>query len=280
MKSPLALPLALGLKLLLAVALLLGAPRPAFAAGSVKAEKTTLTEADGRWRLKLSIDYGSIPDITFVPMIFDFEPVTYFERALTDASPEKPVVNKKPLQNMKHINESMEVGFSDGTGKAFKVTKFDFAIRRDRGFEAGEYKLIIKLADTGKAVGQPIRLVLEGDNPVVDRRAISFVGEKPDGDKKKPKPKSDDGTASDPAGSSDGAGSGSSEPDPSSTPEADPPPAVEPKQGGCGCEVPGGARGAGHGIFAAAALALVTARRRGRCRLEGAGPQAGYGRRR
>lgn len=240
------------------------APASAFAAGTVKAEKTTLTEADGRWRLKLSIDYGSVPDIAYVPMIFDFEPVTYYERALTDESPQKPVLNKKPLQNMKHINESMEVGFSDGTGKAFKVTKFDFAIRRDRGFEAGEYKLIVKLSDSGKQLGQPIRLILEGDNPVVDRRAISFVGEKADDKKGKPKSKHSD--------TPDVAkGEGNTEPGPVSdgTPEpsAEPPPAVEPKQGGCGCEVPGAVSSVPFGwagAFGAALVAASVARARGR----------------
>lgn len=236
------------------------APATAFAAQTIRAEKTTLTEADGRWRLKLSIDYGSIPDIAFIPMIFDFEPVTYYERALTDESPEKPVLNKKQLQNMKHINESMEVGFSDGTGKAFKVTKFDFAIRRDRGFEAGEYKLIVKLSDTGKQVGQPIRLVLEGDNPIVDRRAISFVGEKADGDKKgKPKSKHAD---TDVAKSDEPSG----EPPPSSdgtpTGEGEAPPPVEPKQGGCGCEVPGAAGPGPIGAVGIAVLGLVALRRR------------------
>lgn len=244
--------------LLAAVLGIVLAPKSAFAAPSAKAEKTTLTEVDGRWRLKLTIDYGSIPDIAFVPMIFDFEPVTYYERALTDESPKTPVLNKKPLQNMKHINESMEVGFSDGTGKAFKVTKFDFAIRRDRGFEAGEYKLIIKIADSGKQVGQPIRLSLEGDNPIVDRRAISFVGEKADGDKKPPKSKhadtdvaKSDEPSGDPAPSSDGA-----------PVDAEPPPPVEPKSGGCGCEVPGAAVPTPFAAVGLALVGLVALRRR------------------
>lgn len=239
------------------------APRAALAAGSVKAEKTTLTEADGRWRLKLSIDYGSVPDIAYVPMIFDFEPVTYYERALTDDSPEKPILNKRPLQNMKHINESMEVGFSDGTGKSFKVTKFDFAIRRDRGFEAGEYKLILKLSDSGKQLGQPIRLILQGDNPIVDRRAISFVGEKADDKKGKPKSKH-----ADTPDTAKAEGNGEPEAGPVSDgepePSADPPPPVEPKQGGCGCEVPGGTPGSPAGWLALGGAALVVARRRRR----------------
>ena len=73
----------------------------------------------------------------------------------------------------------MDVGFSDATGKIFKVTKFDFVIRRDHGFEAGEYDLKIKREDDGVQMGQTIRLVLKGDNPIVDRRAIVFAGDKP-----------------------------------------------------------------------------------------------------
>ncbi len=244
-------------------------PRDALAA-SVKAEKTKLTEADGRWRLKLTIDLGSIPDIAYVPMIFDFEPVTYYERALTDESPEKPILNKKPLQNMKHINESMEVGFSDGTGKAFKLTKFDFAIRRDRGFEAGEYKLIVKFADTGKQLGQPIRLSLEGDNPIVDRRAISFVGEKSD---KKGPPKSKHADKPGDTAQNDGGEPSDSGPvsDGMPEPSADPPPSVEPKQGGCGCEVPGARSdrgGAWAGVFGLAIAGLGAARLRRRRRAD------------
>jgi hypothetical protein len=250
---------------LLTVIGLVFTPRDAFAA-TVRAEKTTLTETDGRWRLKLTIDLGSVPDIAYVPMIFDFEPVTYYERALTDESPEKPVLNKKPLQNMKHINESMEVGFSDGTGKAFKLTKFDFAIRRDRGFDAGEYKLIVKFSDSGKALGQPIRIVLEGDNPVVDRRAISFVGEKAD---KKGAPKSKHADKPGETAQNDGGEPSDSGPVSDGTPDpsADPPPAVEPKQGGCGCEVPGvrsDFAGARAGVFGLAALGLAATRLRRR----------------
>ena len=252
---------------LLAVLGFVLAPRAAHAA-TVKADKTTLTEADGRWRLKLTIDLGSVPDIAYVPMIFDFEPVTYYERALTDESPEKPILNKKPLQNMKHINESMEVGFSDGTGKAFKLTKFDFAIRRDRGFEAGEYKLIVKFSDSGKQLGQPIRVILEGDNPIVDRRAISFVGEKSD---KKGAPKSKHADKPGETAQNDGGEPTDSGPvsDGSPDPSADPPPAVEPKQGGCGCEVPGGRTDRETewlGMFGVAALGLVATRLRRRLR--------------
>jgi hypothetical protein len=164
--------------LFVAALALVGLPRAAYALGSVKAEKTTLEEVDGRWKLKMTIDHGSVPDIAFVPMLFSFEQTMHYERALTEASPDKPELIKKSLVNQQPINESMDVGFGDGSGKTFKGTKFDFVIRRDRGFEAGEYKLTIKKADGGQTMGQPIRLVLNGENPVIDRRPISFVGDK------------------------------------------------------------------------------------------------------
>ena len=49
-----------------------------------------------------------------------------------------------------------------------------FVIRRDHGFEAGEYDLKIKREDDGVQMGQTIHLILKGDNPVVDRRSMTF----------------------------------------------------------------------------------------------------------
>jgi hypothetical protein len=220
-----------------ALALLL-APRTASAFGSVKVEGgTTLKEVDGRWKLKLVVDYGSLPDINFVPTLFSFQMQTLYERSLTDEGGEKPVVTKKPLQNQQPIIESMDVGFSDGTGKTFKVTKFNFVIRRDRGFEAGEYTLQLKRADDGANIGQKIRIILEGDNPIVDRRSISFVGgkePKKEDKKEAPKEASPSGEGDEPAGDA-----APSDVAPSDAPPVDGPPAVDPRQGGCGCRVAG-----------------------------------------
>jgi MYXO-CTERM domain-containing protein len=248
---------------------LLALPRPALALGTVTLTSREPTEVDGRWKLNMTIAYGSIPPIPHIPVIFSFQATSLYERQLNDKSPEKPVVVRLPLVNQQAINESMDIGFSDASGKVFKVTKFDFVIKRDHGFEAGEYDLKIKREDDGAQIGQTLRLVLHGDNPVVDRRAIVFSGEgktrkvkddRPDADKgggddaKKDAPaeaKSDD-TKGDDAKKEDG--------------DAAAPPAVPPKQGGCGCvaagdEVPGAA-----GAMALAALGAVVMvrRRRGR----------------
>jgi MYXO-CTERM domain-containing protein len=233
---------------LLAMAFVLAAtalaPRAALAAGTVTVANLSPQENDGRWKLQMTINYGSVPHLNHIPMLFIFTPTTLYERTLTDQSPERPILNKIPLQNQQSINESMDVGFADASGKTFAITKFDFVIRRDRGFEAGEYKLEIKRAGDGVRVGNVMTLKLLGDNPVVDRRAMVFAGEKKkekkaagtdaaktsgeatEEKKEEPAEASGETTAEEPAGSGEeGSESG-----------AEPPP-VPPKQGGCGCRV-------------------------------------------
>jgi MYXO-CTERM domain-containing protein len=225
----------------LIAAVVLGAiflSRPAYAAGTVSLSTREPVESDGKWKLNMSIDYGGIPHLPHIPMLFSFTPTALYERALTDKTGDKPIQNRIPLQNQQSINESIDVGFSDASGKVFKVTKFDFAIRRDHGFEAGEYDLKITRADDGVQMGQTIKLTLKGDNPVVDRRAITFAGEK----KPKKDDKKDDGA--DKKAADKPAESAEAKPeDKAEMPPEDPagPPAVPPKQGGCGCRVGGAA---------------------------------------
>jgi MYXO-CTERM domain-containing protein len=244
----------------------LGLPRPALAGGSVSLTSREPTEVDGRWKLNMTIDYGSIPPIPHIPVIFSFTATMLYERALTDKSPEKPIVNRMPLVNQQSINESMDVGFSDASGKVFKVTKFDFIIKRDHGFEAGEYDLKIKREDDGVQIGPVIHLVLHGDNPVVDRRAIVFSGEGKVRKVKDDRPADDKGGGDDakkdaPAeAKGDDAKSDDAKKD---DPDAPAPPAVPPKQGGCGCVVAGDEAPGTAGVIALAALgAVVTLRRR------------------
>ena len=82
-------------------------------------------------------------------------------------------LNRQALQNQTPTVESQDVDFADPSGKIFKGTRFDFGITRARGFEAGEYKLQLRMSD-GTDVGTPVNLILKGDNPVVDRRSIAF----------------------------------------------------------------------------------------------------------
>jgi MYXO-CTERM domain-containing protein len=232
---------------LLAMAFVLAAaalaPRPALAAGSVQVANLSPQENDGRWKLQMTINYGGVPHLNHIPMLFIFTPTVLYERTLTDQSPERPIINKIPLQNQQAINESMDVGFADASGKTFAITKFDFVVRRDRGFEAGEYKLEIKRASDMARVGNVMTLKLLGDNPVVDRRAIVFAGDK----KKEKKAESTDAakTSGDQAEKKEGepaeaAGETPAEDPAASTEGSDPgaePPPVPPKQGGCGCRV-------------------------------------------
>lgn len=231
-------------------------PRLALAVGTVTLSTREPIEVDGRWKLQMTIDYGGIPSIPHIPMIFSFEPKVLYERSLTDKSPEKPVLTKMPLQNQTTINKSLDVGFADASGKVFKVTKFDFVIRRDDGFEAGEYDLKIKRQDDGAQMGQTIKLTLKGDNPVVDRRAMVFAGDKAKKDKPKDEPKKDEPAAD--AKKDEPAADGK----PADAPDANAPPPVPPKQGGCGCYVAGDASQGG--AIAALGLALALAARRRR----------------
>jgi MYXO-CTERM domain-containing protein len=264
--------LALGRALIsiLVVASVLTGVSAARAGGTVTIKSLQPEESDGKWKLNMTINYGSMPNLPHVPMIFSFEMTTLYERALEDKTGDKPVLLRKPLSNQSPINESMDVGFSDPTGKIFTTTKFDFVIRRDRGFEAGEYTLKIKREGDGVPVGTPQKITLKGDNPVVDRRAIVFSGEKKKKDKSEDdkgsgdKEKKDDGKK-ETAKNEGGEGETKEASTPSETPPEEPsaPPPVPPKQGGCGCRV-GGAEGtpSGAGAAALAALALAALARR------------------
>ncbi|WP_437949789.1 hypothetical protein WME98_02480 [Sorangium sp. So ce296] len=223
---------------------LIGAWLPAtaaHAAGTVTIADRSPKEDDGRWKLKMTINYGGTPHLSHIPMLFSFTPTVHYERALTDQSPEKPILNRIPLQNQQSINESMDVGFSDGSGKVFSITKFDFVLRRDRGFEAGEYELVIKRASDGVQMGQKQKITLQGENEIIDRRAIVFTGEK----KKKDKPadKADAEKSGETEKAEGSEGEPASEPTEAEAPSAaelppdEAPPPVEPKQGGCGCRL-------------------------------------------
>jgi hypothetical protein len=273
---------ATALRALLGLLILAGVtitPRSALAAGTVAIANLSPQEEGegdkGKWKLKMTINYGGTPHLAYIPMIFSFTPTVLYERSLTDQSPEKPVIIKMPLSNQQGIHESMDVGFSDGTGKVFTTTKFDFVVRRDRGFEAGEYTLVIKRAGDGVTMGQPQRLRLLGDNPIVDRRAIVFSGEKKREAKTEKKEESGEAKAGEgEAKKTEEAASEKPSEESSAAAETptEAPPAEAPKQGGCGCRVAGsdadvpaggasGDLGAG-ALSAAVVLGLAMRRRR------------------
>jgi MYXO-CTERM domain-containing protein len=242
------------------------------AAGSVRVASSTVEEAEGVWKLKLTMDYGSMPHIAHVPMVLSFTQTTLFERFVDDTTGDKPATRNVPLQNQTPIDLPMDVGFADMSGKMFKVTKFSFKLTREAGFEAGEYTLKVRLA-SGAAMGQPIRLRLNGNNKVINRKAIEFSASAP-----KPKPKAapqDDPTDDGKPRAAEDSGPDLSDIDDITQSEADAireadgPPGAKKRDSGCGCEVvgaPGPANGLGGKLglwaLAAIALALVLIRRR------------------
>lgn len=240
----------------------------ALAAGTVKWTTTKLKEnTDTKsWTVEIAIFLPKAPDVPTLPMKFEFEPTVYYERARVD--PDKLVERKVPLENRQPIIEGVDVGFLDpGSGKTEKRTKFVFKISRGHGFEAGEYTCTIRDARTGSVVGSATHLVFDGENEIIDRRAIVFTGESKK--KKKPDDKKDEGGGEK---SSDGGGGGSeksesSEGKSAEKSAAEEPPPDEPKEikekpSGCGCRAPTAAPAADAALLSLGALGMLLVRRR------------------
>jgi hypothetical protein len=157
---------------LVALATLLVFPSQAFAAGSFKLKSGAVNEVGGAWHVFVTVELPRAPTLAHVPMKFLFTKEAVFERALIDGH-DGPVTNRMVLQNQTPQVESLDVDFSNGSGKIFKVTRFDFSLSRERGYEAGEYSVKVRTSD-GVEIGGTGRLTMNGENPVVDRRAITF----------------------------------------------------------------------------------------------------------
>ena len=228
------------------LALLLGVfafSSTALAAGSARLKSSEVSEVSGAWHVFMTIELPKAPSIPHVPMKFLFTKTAVFERALVDTSKD-PVTNRQNLQNQSPTVESLDVDFANGQGKIWKGTSFDFGLTRTRGYEAGEYSLQLRTSD-GLDIGGKMNITLKGENPVVDRRSITFDAKKP-GIKKvddgsdpnaPPKQAKNDDT---PVASQDVTAAGSTAPfiDPSAynkTQEEE----VKQHPKGCGCSVPG-----------------------------------------
>ncbi len=159
------------------VALVTTIASDAHAVGTFKLKSTEANEVSGAWHLYVKIELPKAPLTPHQSMKFLFTKTMAYERALVDGRNE-PVLNRQALQNQTPSVESLDVDFADPSGKVFKGTNFDFGLTRTRGYEAGEYKVEVKTSD-GTAVGTAANLVLKGDNPVVDRRAIAFNAKEP-----------------------------------------------------------------------------------------------------
>jgi MYXO-CTERM domain-containing protein len=257
----------------------------AFAAGSLTYAKKEIQESSGQWHLMMTIIYGGKPVTAHVPMRFTFVPTAILENYLDDAHGDKPQKRKIPLVGQTPMQESVDVDFSDTRGKLFDRTRFDFNISRSHNFVAGDYAVTVHRAD-GAQVGTTQTLVLLGDNPVIDRRTISFVGQKKD------KPAA--AAAADAPGDAKTAPAGTppASDQPAAAPAADTPPAsaaetppedapdpaaaakVPPAAHGCGCRL--AQNQATRGMSALVALGLVgtAALRLRRRRLRSDAPKA------
>jgi hypothetical protein len=229
----------------------------AAAYGTYRLRSTEAQESGGQWHIYLRIDLPSAPALAHSPMKFSFTELTEYERALTDASKD-PVLNRIPMQNQLPKIESLDVDFADSTGKIFKTTNYDFSLSRVRGYEAGEWKMQLRTSD-GQDVGTAQTVILKGDNPVVDRRSISFAT--------KPKEKKDAGA--------EVAQNDTSPTSTEVTPVGTPPPFVPPegfqktdeeqihtKPGGCGCDIPGPTQSGLAVLVTGVALGLLAIRRK------------------
>ena len=254
------------------------------AAGRVQWKTTKLKETSGKaWNVEVAIFLARKPDVAHLPMKFEFEPMSYFERAMVDGK-EGPVERTVPLQGRQSLIESVDVGFMDpGTGKIQTRTKFVFKVTRAHGYEAGEYKVTIRDATNGNMIGTPTTLTFDGENEIIDRRSIVFTGEK----KKKAK-SSDEKAEGDKAGGESGdkgeekkdesssAGEGDAPAESTGGDEAaaasdddgepspgDAPDEVNGKPGGCGCRLPGSSPAGGTAVIGVLALfsALLVRRR-------------------
>ena len=242
--------------------------RDASALGTFKLKSNEAQEVSGAWHLYVTIELPKAPLTAHQTMKFNFTKTVAYERALIDGHNE-PVLNRQPLQNQSPSIESLDVDFADPSGKIFKGTRFDFGLTRNRGYEAGEYKVEVKTSD-GATIGSPATLILKGDNPVVDRRAIAFNA-KESGVKKV-----DNGVDAGPKGTSDdtpAANNTMGEVTPTGTAqpfiakeglEKTPEEEIKTRPKGCGCSLPGGVDAGGLLWLAPLAGLGALARRRRR----------------
>lgn len=251
-----------GMLAVLALATPLFVVQPAFAAGTVTPSKTDLEDGgSGSWKLFITIKLGKKPPTAHRPIRFIFTPLTIYETFLDDSRPGEQTRSIPQGKDVAPLVETMDVSFGDVQGNLWDSTKFDFIIKRDRGFQAGEYQVELR-DDENKTIGRSFKLKLGGKNEVIDRRAMVFAASDK---KKKEKPEEKKDEAA-PEEKKD-----SPIPPPSETKEekkeqgAQPPPEVQPKQGGCGCQIPGGSEAPGSlAAVSILAVALGSTRRRSR----------------
>ena len=241
----------------------------AYAYGRVQWKQTRVKEnvvgSQSNWNLEMTVYLPKPPDFAHVPVKFEFKQNVYYERYRDDDHPDVQT-RKVPVPNAEPIIESVDLGFLDpGSGKIENRTRFGFKITRAHGFDAGEYRVTIRNARNGAVLGVPTTLYLEGENEVIDRRAMVFADKDEKKDDKAKEEKADEDATADAA--ADGTMSEGSM-DWEEVEEQDKPlPPPEPLQTkrGCGCRT-AGAGGPSGAAFALSLLlgASIIARRRRR----------------
>jgi hypothetical protein len=242
----------------------------ALAAGTFKLRSTAVTEVSGGWHVYCDIQLPKPPPTPHQTLKFLFTKTAAYERDLVDNNP-KPVVNRMALTGQNPSVESLEVDFADASGKIYNLTHFDFSLTRIRGYEAGEYKVQVRTSD-GADIGSPTSITLNGDNPVVDRRAMNFDAKNPNMKKVTSgldggngPPKTDDTTAAVPL-NGEVAPAGSAPPFLSADAFKTQPEELHEHPKGCGCDVPGvdpvGASGALAGLASLLSFSLLAWRKR------------------
>ena len=245
----------------------------AFAAGRIEWKSTSVKERDDKsWRLEVAVYMPKAPDVPHVPMKFEFQPVAYYARDMTDG--DKLVEHTVPLTDRQSLIESVDVGFLDsGSGKIEARTRFSFKVTRAHGYEAGEYKVTIRDTRNGQVVGTAQTLKFQGENETIDRRAMVFASKdkkkedkKEGGDSGGDKPKDDsEGAKKDaPADDAPKADAPGAEDDKAASEPKDDnaPPPVEGKPGGCGCKAAGGPTSNLAGALALLGVVAFATRRR------------------
>jgi MYXO-CTERM domain-containing protein len=238
----------------------------AHAVGSFKLKSNEIQEGGAAgWHLYVTIELPRPPLTAHQTMKFQFTKTMVYERALIDGHAE-PVLNRQALQNQQPSYESLDVDFADPSGKIFKATRFDFYLTRARDFEAGEYKVELRTSD-GTTVGAPATLILKGDNPVVDRRAIAFNAEKKPIKKIEGYDAGANQASNEPVAAANMSGevtaSGTAKPFiPKEGYEKTPEEEIKSRPKGCGCDVPGETESHALLPLAAIGLGLIVHRRR------------------
>lgn len=231
----------------------------AFAAGRIEwgSKKIKPRSDNNSWNIDIKVFMPTAPNVPSVPTKFIFLQTVYYERAMVDG--DKLTTRNVPIEGKLPIVESVDIGFLDPrSGKIENRTQFSFKIRRDHGFDCGEYKVTVRDARNDSVIGTPVNLILDGENEVIDRRSIVFSGEKKkkvdstggadDEAKKKDDAKKDDAKKDD--AQKDDANKDDAKKDAEPAAQADVPPEddrpaaedsekVKKKPGGCGCRVPG-----------------------------------------